>query len=892
MPVENTFGNQGPYQYYDNTDPNSLYNADGTRKNPTGSLVKSGIESGIKAVPVVGQIYSGITSITKPIQATNTAGGDATGAALDPFGQQFNYFSNYKQETKGEGQAQKVGEGIGEILGGPIFDAIKAVSDGNKRRNAEKQFHDQQNYYKDAYSAYALNNNGISYGSTGRPVNSVNQPNQHAGVQAGMAGIGAFGGDILKQLLANHTATPQTGATIPTQSFTPVSGNTGVGGGGVQFQNPNGGDSTGAPFNTNMMLNQGANTPDLGSVQSSNPILDGMNSFGSGSGGVSDTASMDTLSAPAIDSGGGGLSFDAAGYTAYAEGGVAHVKGGKGDDDIALVHADTGKDTGVRVEKGEMIVFSKDNVDALRKAIESGDKDGAFKMMSEQIKKKGEHKDGSTGYSEGGTVTSMENINYKDALAEYNRIKDKWDKKGEVSYDDKDKFDKLKQIVNSGAPEDRISTLSNEELAALKSSATSINARGHGKVLDAANAELEKRGLTHGYENVFGKPDQSGTRASIVPDKKFNYFDWYYNKSGKKDAATNDATQKHIDEAQAVAKAKEPPRLGVEYNNNMTKPAIHKDSPEGDILSKSTFANGANTHKPDANGYMQRHTPDGTPVAEMPIQKNPLDQNNESASSNQASPVAPLTSNTTGPHDQENNHGFDWGSAGEYGASAAKGVLGMVGANETLPTYQISPDWTQYSDRVRQQSYEGLPEADKAMAKNDSDNTLLTMLERNRNIGGGNAGLIMAGDQAAIGQHNRAAVQLASVDAAAKRANLSAYAPVANENLALDRQSYEDQYNRINATKQSGAQLAAMAENDVNSHAMFDRFYGRNSDYQKLKDVELQRAQTAADSEKSGNEVALKGGFRNSYTSNKSADPSYNDYKKYQDWLMTQKTGS
>jgi len=165
----------------------------------------------------------------------------------------------------------------------------------------------------------------------------------------------------------------------------------------------------------------------------------------------------------------------------------------------------------------------------------------------------------------------------------------------------------------------------------------------------------------------------------------------------------------------------------------------------------------------------------------------------------------------------------------------------------------------------------GLPEVDKAMAKNDADNTLLTMLARNREIGGGNAGTIMSGDQAAIGQHNRAAVQLASADAAAKRANLSAYAPIANENLALGRQQYQDEYNQIDATKKSGAALAAMAENDINQKAQFDKFYGPNSDYQKLKDIELGREQQAADSEKSANALWAKDGY-------KGANPNTNPY--------------
>lgn len=95
--------------------------------------------------------------------------------------------------------------------------------------------------------------------------------------------------------------------------------------------------------------------------------------------------------------GGGGYTYGPANYQplvvppnttqGFNEGGVM-VVGGEGNDDIALVEAKTGKDTGKRVSKGEMIVVSKDNVSKIKKAVKSKDKEKTFKVVEAQLKQK------------------------------------------------------------------------------------------------------------------------------------------------------------------------------------------------------------------------------------------------------------------------------------------------------------------------------------------------------------------------------------------------------------------------------------------------------------------------------------------------------------------------
>lgn len=91
-----------------------------------------------------------------------------------------------------------------------------------------------------------------------------------------------------------------------------------------------------------------------------------------------------------------------AGTYGFNNGGVA-VVGGKGNDDIALVDTNNGKDTGVRVEKGEMLVISKENVEAIEDALEKGDKNSIYDIIRKQFKEEPkEMKEGKEGYSGGG----------------------------------------------------------------------------------------------------------------------------------------------------------------------------------------------------------------------------------------------------------------------------------------------------------------------------------------------------------------------------------------------------------------------------------------------------------------------------------------------------------
>jgi hypothetical protein len=55
------------------------------------------------------------------------------------------------------------------------------------------------------------------------------------------------------------------------------------------------------------------------------------------------------------------------------------------NNDFAVVHKNTGQDTGVRLENGE-VIFSEDRSDMMKRAVDNGDKDFLMKIVEQQLK--------------------------------------------------------------------------------------------------------------------------------------------------------------------------------------------------------------------------------------------------------------------------------------------------------------------------------------------------------------------------------------------------------------------------------------------------------------------------------------------------------------------------
>lgn len=839
MPVSNSFGNQAPYQYYDNTDPASRYNADGSLK--VNGLANTAVDTGFKIageVPIFGQAAAAAHSIGKALNDTNTKAGNFTAGLIDPFTEATHTWGDIHGSDSAGVKARKAFNGFADAII-PGWGAVDSLIQGNKRRAEEANYQDQQNYYKNAGYDYALNNNGINYSQNLRPVNNTNQPKQMVGAQAALAGLGTAGGDLLKQLLAKHQTKVPTSLNDFSTEYRKQ----------LPQTDPSATDRTQLPFGAVPPAPPIQITPPTGDDamqgNGSDPSTQGGNilsGLGKGLGilGESGGGGADIGSSLGDDFGSLPMGFE--------NGGVAHVKGGNGGDDIALVHAGTGKDTGIRVEKGEMIVFSDENVKALNDAVKSGDKEKAFSLIADQLSKGGKQM-GTTNYSDGGKGTT------------------------------------------DNTPD--ISKLSDEQLAALYNERLPISGEIHGdnSLGEKVKKEFDGRGLKKYYPNgysLLATPTYTSTKTGkeFKPDENFDFGKW---KSGQSNPHI--ISQGVHDRENKLADA-----LGQDYGGSLKDPnygRLPSDHPAIAALTGQSYPNGQSKVKDNKDGTHTVLDVNGNPVTSPigPQQYTGYDENGNPLGPydpNRKAPVAPLKSNTVVGADINNKEPYDWASALNYGTDAAKFAVGMVGAQTPLPTWQVPGAWTDYSNHMKYLSNTGLSAADKALARNNADNTYLTSLERNRNIGGGNAGTIIAADNMANVNHNRAALELASADHQANLRNLGAYGGVVQQDLNNTRTMYNDEYSKAMMAKQSGAALANKAQDDAAQQLQVDKYYGANSDYAKLMQIELEQKQAALDAQKSNNTVNLnRDGSKTPSTS--TGDSATDNYIAVQKYLLTNK---
>lgn len=928
MLFNNSFSSQ-PYQYINSVDPAAKYNPDGTlRANGTLNAIEGGVEKGGSMVPVWGQIVSAGTAASKAARSTNTGAGDVFGGLLAPHTQAFADWGKVSTDQGGGKKAADVFSGIDDFID-PIGAGIRSYIDGEKRRKEQASFNYNKQFDNQAGYLYGLDSNGLNTGTNVRHVYNQTTPNNSASAAA-INGIAGMGGDLLKQFLSRPKSTDNN----------PIK--TGAAGNGINFQNPyttsqtpqtppinifpmSEGDYNYSPDKNYVGIGNPNDTTQLGGGQqintpestysqfnlpSTSSIDTGTNNWGGifsdtsntplNSGDVPYNTNLDFVS-PTVDT------SSVSDISSFHKGGTAVVQGGKGDDDIALVETGTGKDTGVRVEKGEMLVYSKENLDALKDAVARGDKDAAFAISLKQLKAKPNMEGGTQNHSGGGLATTKE---YQEAKSEYDRIMDRWKKNGEVSYEDKDKLESYKNILEKGEPksDDKISKLADPQLAAALRKA---HWAGSGKDKDAIRTkiknEFEKRGLEEGSFNYdgFNTPtylDRSGKRHTI--DDSFDYRSW---EKGALAPTPNIATdmskvapasgavlaplnnQGVSDMAYGMKQQVVPPIVPQiqKVHSNTTTPTHPLADPnttynqqrlnelgfsgaDGKLIGVDGL-NGPNTlkamndivnHKYDNGQNMAKVGPDGkliiydvngNPATKESVQKASglgglnIDDivNGTNRSTTSTATTGGKPSLTTNTPLPETKNKFDWTGALGYGVDAAKLALGAEGASTPLPSWQVPHQWTDYAAKMKYRSEQGLSPEDIAMYKDNADSTYMTNLENNKNLAGGNTGALLGADTSANLAHYRAGMGLASANANAHGANEAAYAPIAGQEINNSRTLYNDDYDRAMMSKTAGANLMNRSLDDLASKAQYDKSHGIGSDYADL--VKLQKEKEASD---------------------------------------------
>lgn len=168
----------------------------------------------------------------------------------------------------------------------------------------------------------------------------------------------------------------------------------------------------------------------------------------------------------------------------------------------------------------------------------------------------------------------------------------------------------------------------------------------------------------------------------------------------------------------------------------------------------------------------------------------------------------------------------------EYAPDAFRMGLGLLGASEKVPEYEIPQEFMDYKSNLREMSTQGLSEQELANAYKDAERAYAYNVKGIRDMAGGRAGVGLSNLGAATTNLSRAYEDINVADAAMRRQNLGMYGSALGTYMGLDRQQFEDKQQLALMNKQAGAQLAATALSDMQSRADYNKTYGKGSIYE------------------------------------------------------------
>jgi len=168
----------------------------------------------------------------------------------------------------------------------------------------------------------------------------------------------------------------------------------------------------------------------------------------------------------------------------------------------------------------------------------------------------------------------------------------------------------------------------------------------------------------------------------------------------------------------------------------------------------------------------------------------------------------------------------------EYAPDAFRMGLGLLGASEKVPEYEIPQEFMDYKSKLREMSTQGLSEQELANAYKDAERAYSYNVKGIRDMAGGRAGVGLANLGAATTNLGRAYEDINVADAAMRRQNLGMYGSALGTYMSLDRQQFEDKQQLALMNKQAGAQLAATALSDMQARADYNKTYGKGSIYE------------------------------------------------------------
>ncbi len=554
----------------------------------------------------------------------------------------------------------------------------------------------------------------------------------------------------------------------------------------------------------------------------------------------------------------------------YNKGGSVQVKGGKGNDDIALVDTNTGEDTGVRVEKDEMIIFSKKNVEALEKAVGKNKKDLVFKLVKNQMEKHGEAIEGEKHYKRGGYenlsddelkklyVAETEGKDFgKQDYAKFTAIEDELKKR-------KVDFNEWHYLNPRYTP----TTFLKQALDPTRADVFGAGVEQLGKVKDAVvnygdpikDPEGYKKALRNRamsvYANRHGMKFDANSRPVDLDAKKLSAIEEELKKGDlermKKSSSTNpDDVWKglgveHIVKGDYLANS--PFITNKTESSNSEIPTITWNGEGEDPIKKGAKLTAYNTRNSQNSTNSTTNT--GTlPVVPVTKVTDPtmLDPNAVAKGLNM-----PYAKTINTPAEKTNNDEI-YNALG-YAGDAVKLGLGMQAASRKLPQWQISDNWNEYMGKLKFMSNMGLTPEQKAQYLDTADRTYQYDTANIYNLANGNAGTVLGNLGRANANRYRAGVDMAIADRSAQNVNNATYGNWLAKDEKYRKSIFDENRNQLAMTKQAGMQLASDALANMENRTDYNRFYGKGSQLEKLQNMQLEKQQYENDILKSQKE--------------------------------------
>lgn len=168
-------------------------------------------------------------------------------------------------------------------------------------------------------------------------------------------------------------------------------------------------------------------------------------------------------------------------------------------------------------------------------------------------------------------------------------------------------------------------------------------------------------------------------------------------------------------------------------------------------------------------------------------------------------------------------------------------ATGINNSRRPLPEWQIPYDFTEYGQRLKNESTRGLDPVELAALNQKADENLAYGKEQVYNLSNGNAGLALANINNLGANRSDDALKIAALDKAQERDNLARYGGYLNTATAFDRTQFLDRLTQDERTKSAAAQLTQDAYHNMNNRFDYNRTYGQGSEYDMYQNALLQQ---------------------------------------------------